>query len=168
MTNEQQILQLWRDPNFSGAYSGLANFQTCLQHEKNIEISRNNLLKIMMKDRNFLLEMRKIPKKIKRRSMNVHGVGIVWQADLAQLFEYNDFTGFLLCIDVYSRRIFCQKIKTKSKLQIQRAFQTIFKEASLRPEKLESDQGSEFVSNRQFFEKENIFLKVKTGANKAR
>ena len=166
--NAKKILELWRDPSFSGAYSGLQNFQTCLYHEKNIQVSRNDLLKILMTDRNYVLEMRKVPKKINRRPMNIHGVGQLWQADLAQLFEYNEFTGFLLCIDVYSRRLFCHKIKTKTKEEIQRAFKVIFRQANIRPEKLECDAGSEFVSNRSFFEEQKVYFKVKTGANKAR
>ena len=165
---EQQILSLWRDPNFSGAYSGLGNFQACLQHEKNIKVSSNDLLKIMSKDRNYVLEMRKIPKKIQRRPMNIHGYGSVWQADIAQLFEYDGYLYFLLCIDIYSRRIFCEKLKSKSKLEVRNAFQKIFYEANVRPEKLESDQGSEFVSNLSFFEQQKIYFKVKVGANKAR
>ncbi len=168
MLDETEILRLWRDPRFSGAYSGLDNFQTCLQHEKDIHISRNNLLKILMKDRNYVLEMRKVPRKLKRRPMNIHGVGRLWQADLGQLFEHNGYTGFLLCVDVYSRRLFCQKLKTKTKDEIQKAFKAIFVEAGLRPEKLETDQGAEFVTNRSFFEAQKIFFKVKTGANKAR
>ncbi len=165
---EAKILELWRDPSFSGAFSGLANFQTCLEHEKNIHISRNNLLKILKKDRDYVLEMRKVPKKIKRRSMNTHGYGSTWQCDLGQLFEHNEFTSFLLCIDIYSRRIFCRKLKTKSKLEVQKAFKSIFTEANIRPEKLESDKGSEFTSNKPFFKNQNIYFKVKGGANKAR
>ena len=168
MVDEKKILNLWRDPRFSGAYSGLDNFKTCLQHEQNIHISRNNLLKILMKDRNYVLEMRKVPRKIKRRGMNIHGYGQLWQADIGQLFDHNEYTGFLLCIDVYSRRLFCRKLKTKSKQEVQKAFQEIFKESGIKPEKLETDQGSEFVSNRSFFESQKIFFKVKTGANKAR
>ncbi len=159
MADEKNILQLWRNPLFSGAYSGLDNFRTCLKHEKNIDISRNNLLKILMKDRNYVLEMRKVPKKIKRRSMNLHGYGCLWQADVAQMFEHNHYTGFLLCIDVYSRRLFCHKLKSKSKKDIQNAFKDIFFLAQVRPEKLETDQGSEFVSNKPFFKEEKIFLK---------
>ncbi len=140
---EKKILELWRDPNFSGAYSGLANFQTCLEHEKNIKISRNDLLQILKRDRDYVLEMRKVPKIVSRRKMNIHGYGQLFQSDVAFLFEHNNFIGFLLCIDIYSRRIFCQKIKSKSKEEIQKAFKKIFDEAGVRPEKLETDQVSE-------------------------
>ncbi len=167
-TLSKKILKLWRDPNFSGAFSGLENFRTCLEHEKNIKVSRSTLLQILNQDRNYILEMRKVPKKIQRRPMNVHGVGILWQSDIGQLFEYDTYTAFLLCVDIYSRRIFCEKLKTKSKEEIQKAFKKIFNEASLRPERIETDQGSEFVSNQAFFEQEKIYFKVKTGANKAR
>ncbi len=102
---EQQILSLWRDPNFSGAYSGLGNFQACLQHEKNIKVSSNDLLKIMSKDRNYVLEMRKIPKKIQRRPMNIHGYGSVWQILLSYLSTMDIYTFYSVLIfiqDVYS------------------------------------------------------------------
>ncbi len=167
-SQEKLILKLWRDPNFSGAYSGLSNFQACLLNEKNIKVSRNDLLKMLSKDRNYVLEMRKIPKKIERRPMNAHGYGSVWQSDIAQLYEHDGYTAFLLCIDVYSRRIFCQKLKTKSRHEVETAFKKIFREAGIRPAKLESDQGSEFVSNASFFKQQNIFFKIKVGANKAR
>ena len=168
LSKQNEILELWRDPNFSGSYSGLANFQSCLQNEKNIYLSRNELLQILKKDRNYVLEMRKVPKVIERRGMNIHGYGNLFQADVGILFEHDNYIGFLLCIDVYSRRIFCEKLKSRTKEEVQKAFKNIFLEAAVKPEKIETDAGGEFVGNKLFFEKEKIFFKIKTGANKAR
>ncbi len=168
MEEENKIMQLWRNPNFSGSYSGLANFQTCLKNEKNIDISRNKLLTILNKDRDYALEMRKVTRKINRRPMNIHGYGNLFQADLGQLYTFSNFTYFLLCIDVYSRRIFCRKLMSKKANEVQKAFKSIFLEANVSPEKLETDQGPEFTSLKTFFASENIFFKIKIGANKAR
>ncbi len=165
---KEKIEELWRDPKFPGSFSGLENFRNSLKYEKNIIVSRKALYNILSKDRNYILEMRKVKKRFKRRAMNIHGFGILWQADLGQLFEYNNFVFFLLCIDVFSRRIFCRPLKSKRPKEVQEAFKAIFVEANIRPEKLETDAGVEFVNNKQFFEREKIFLKIKIGANKAR
>ncbi len=164
----EEIQKLWRDPKFPGSYSGLANFQAVLKLDKGINISKEKLYEILSKDRNYILEMRKVKKKFKRRPMNTHGYGILWQADLGQMYTFNGYTTFLLCIDIFSRRIFCRLLKSKQASEVERAFMSIFSAAKIKPEKIETDQGSEFRNNRGFFEKEKIFLKFKVGANKAR
>ena len=100
--------------------------------------------------------------------MNVHGFGVCWQADLGEMFPFEKFTRFLLCIDIFSRKIFCRRLKTKKAEEVEAAFMSIFNEANIIPEKLESDAGTEFQNTRGFFKKNNIFFKVKYGANKAR
>ncbi len=73
----EKIRKLWRDPKFHGAFSGIANFQAALKFEKNIDIPKSKLFHILKQDRNYVLEMRKIKKVIKRRTMNVHGYGVL-------------------------------------------------------------------------------------------
>ncbi len=165
--SEAAIRALWRNPKFSGSFSGLSNFSNALRVEKNIKIPRAKLLNIMQKDDDFLLETKVHRKDIPRRQMKVHGVGILWQADLAEMFHMANKTGFLLCIDVFSRAIFCSTLKNKSAEEVRKAFRVIFRQAGLKPEKLETDQGSEFRGNRRFFDEEKIFFKVKIGRNKA-
>ncbi len=168
MVNPDEIQRLWRDPKFSGSFSGISNFKTALQFEKNIVVSKKDIYDILKKDRNFLLEMRKIRKRIPRRSMNVHGYGILFQSDLGQLFPFNGYVYFLLCVDIFSRKLFCRPLKSKRAEEVEKAFKSIFIEANLKPQQLETDKGSEFHNNRNFFEKNNIYLKIKVGANKAR
>ncbi len=71
-----EIRRLWRDPKFSGSFSGLANFQLLLKLDKGIDISREKLFNILKEDRNYILEMRKIKKITTRRQMNIHGYGV--------------------------------------------------------------------------------------------
>ncbi len=166
--SSDKIRQLWRDPKFSGSFSGLVNFQTALKFEKNINISRKKLYDILSKDRNYLLEMRKIKKRIKRRPMNIHGYCVLWQCDIGQLFRHGEYSAFLLCVDVFSKRLFCRPLKSKKAENVEKAFTSIFLEAGMKPEKIETDQGSEFQNERQFFKKQKIFFKIKIGINKAR
>ncbi len=161
------IQDLWQDPSFSGSFSGINTFQSALAMEKKIKISKQKLFSILRKNRNFLAESKKRYKIIPRRKIIVHGIGQMWQADLAMLFPFNGFIGFLLCIDAFSRRIFCEPLKKKDKVSVETAFKKIFLAAQYRPAKLETDQGQEFLSNKKFFSKEGIFFKIKRGQNKA-
>ncbi len=163
----EEIKALWRDPSFCGSFSGINNFQACLQLEKGISVSKQKLFHILRQDNDFVLELKKIRKKFSRRHMNVHGVGQIWQADLAVMHAFNGFVGFLLCIDVFSHKIFCQPFKSKSQKAIQNCFKKIFSVAHLTPRKLETDQGQEFTANKGFFSERNIFFKIKVGYHKA-
>ena len=155
-------------PTFREVFPEYLIFNRLLNMKKNIVLSKNSIYDILKKDRNFLLEMRKIRKRVPRRSMNIHGYGLLWQADLGQLFRFEEFLYFLLCVDIFSRKIFCRPLKSKKASDVEKAFKSIFLEANIEPEKLETDKGTEFHNNRAFFDKHNIFLKVKVGANKAR
>ncbi len=163
----QTILSLWRDKDFSGSFAGLTTFGNALRTEKNINISNNSLLEILRSDEDFLIESRKIKKTFPRRKMNVHGLFSLWQADYAQMFPFDNYVGFLVCIDVFSRKIFCRCVRSKSAEEMKHAFKSIFEECHDSPDILESDQGGEFVGNRTFFKEEKIYFKIKTGRNKA-
>ncbi len=164
---KNKILQLWRTPSFSASFGGISNFQIALKLEKHIDISRKDLLDIMHSDPNFILETKKNKKNFLRRKMNVHGFCATWQADLGIMFPINNFIGFLLCIDIFSRRIFCKMIKSKKPKEIRKAFQKIFLLCQDKPDILETDRGVEFTNNENFFKEKNIFFKCKTGRNKA-
>ncbi len=164
---KEKIIKLWKTPSFSASYGGLSNFQLALKLEKHIEIPRTKLLEIMHSDPDFLIETNKIKKEFPRRKMNIHGFCSTWQADLAIMFPFNTFIGFLLCIDIFSRKLFCVAIKSKSVDIIKLAFQKIFLKCGDKPDVLESDRGTEFTGNKRFFRDKNIYFKIKTGKNKA-
>ena len=164
---KKEIRDLWRTPGFSGAFSGLTNFRTTLALNKNIHISRIKLFQIMQHDEDFILETKKKRKQIPRRPLTIHGFGNTWQADIAEMFPFEGYNSFLCCVDLFSRRIFCEVLKGKSAEEVKKAFKKTFQEAGVRPEKLETDRGSEFLGNRRFFRNQQIFFKIKVGKNKA-
>ncbi len=164
---KEKIINLWKTPSFSGSFGGLSNLQLALKVEKHIDIPRHQLLEIMHSDPNFVIESNKIKKEFPRRKMNIHGFCSTWQADVAIMFPIDAFIGFLLCIDIFSRRLFCVAIKSKSAATIRKAFNKIFLKCQDKPNVLETDRGSEFVGNKEFFKTKKIFFKFKTGKNKA-
>ncbi len=70
-------------------------------------------------------------------------------------------------MDIFSRNIYCRSLSSKRANEIKVTFRKIFKEAGIKPEKIESDRGSEFLGNQSFFKTEKIYFKTKVGANKA-
>ena len=164
-TLKNKIIKLWKTPSFSGSSSGLSTFQDALQ-EKGIKISYNKLYALMKDVPDYITSTRPI-RRYPRRKMQVHGYGDLWQADLAEMPHDGDFRYFLLCIDIFSRKLFCRSLKTKTSLEVRNAFESIFKEAKSVCSKLETDQGSEFKGNKKFFKEKKIYYRIKTGLNKA-
>ncbi len=165
--SDEEIRKLWRNPAFSGSYSGIRNFQAVLGLEKGVHKSKNDLFRILREDPQFVLEMKRVRKTFPRRKTMVHGVGRLWESDIAIMYDYESYIGFLICVDVFSRKIFCEKIKSKDAQTIRAAFKKIFAKAGLKPDILATDQGGEFLGNKLFFQKNNIYFKVKIGRQKA-
>jgi len=55
---DQDILNLWKDKEFSGSFRGVRTFQACLKTDKNIDISENRLYTILKKEPLFLTHQR--------------------------------------------------------------------------------------------------------------
>ncbi len=165
--SDEEIQKLWRNPKFSGSFSGVRNFQASLGLEKNIHLSISELFAILRKDPDFVAEMRQVRIRFPRRHVMVHGVGRLWQGDLGIMFQYEEYVGFLLCVDVFSRQIFCEPLKSKDAETVRLAFKKIFKRAGLKPNVLETDKGTEFTGNKKYFQTESIYFKVKIGRHKA-
>ena len=57
--SDAELIALWKNPKFSGSYSGITNFRAALAIEKNIHISKARLFNIFRKDPDLLLETKK-------------------------------------------------------------------------------------------------------------
>jgi hypothetical protein len=103
-----------------------------------------------------------------RRHYDLHSYGELVQADIAQMFEYNQFRYFLLLIDCFSSKIFVKCLKTKNSEEVAKAFSEIFDEFGAEIHVLETDRGKEFLgAAKRLFQKKKIFYKQKFGKNKA-
>ena len=162
---DEEVLQLWRNPEFSGAFTGLSTFKSALEYEKNIKISRKKLFDILRRDKNFLLETKKIQKVPVRRKTIQHGYGTKFEIDLGQMFEFEGYNYFLACIDVYSRRAFARALKTKTAKEVEDAFKSVCEEAQVIPDVVQTDQGKEFRP--EFFKQQGVYLKFKLPPQKA-
>ena len=113
-----------------------------MKAEKNIHISIRELRVLMRNHDTYLMHIQNRYKFPRRSYASVHGYGSVFQCDLAEMFPYEGFKYFLLVIDIFSRKIWCEAIKQKTAIIVRNAFDNILKRANCVPEKLESDKGN--------------------------
>ena len=97
--------------------------------------------------------------KFKRRKVLVFNIDDIWSADLkdmSSLSKYNKGYKFMLnVIDVFSKFVYSIPLKTKNSKEIIEAFEKIFGIDNRKPNKLWTDEGSEFT-NKNFRKLENL------------
>ena len=91
-------------------------------------------------------------KRFERLPTLASGLHTDWQADLAVL---NDLANenenncyILVCIDVFSRKLFTTPVKTKSSEDMIQGFERIFKQSKFIPWQICTDGGKEFTSHK--------------------
>ena len=165
--SDNKLLALWRDPSFSGSYTGIRTFKILLKTDLNIEVSENHLYKVIKNDPIFILHQRP-QRKIERRSYDVNNYGELVQADIGYMFAYNTFKYFLLLIDVFSSKFFTVSLKSRDSQSVAQAFVQIFKKFNAQRYEIQTDRGKEFLGPcKKLFTTEKILSKTKIGKNKA-
>jgi len=88
--------------------------------------------------------------KFKRRRVFVFNIDDIWSADLKDMQslakEHDGYKYLLNVIDLFSKTAYSIPLKSKSSEVIIDAFERLY--TNRRPNKLSTDQGSEFISNR--------------------
>ena len=89
-----------------------------------------------------------VRKKFKRRKYIVKGIDSLWQADLADfkaISKWNNGNNYVLVvIDVFSKYLWVQPVKTKTARDVLLAFKKILTGAQRKPESFMTDKGGEF------------------------
>ena len=87
--------------------------------------------------------------------------------DLAFMFASMGYKYFLLLIDVFSRHIYCEPLKRKTAPQVGIAIEKILAKMHAPNQKIQTDQGTEFIGNKALFKKYKIRFTTKHLTNKA-
>ena len=132
---------LWSDKHFVGSYSGANTFHKALQND-GYNISYPDVTKILHSIPDYVNRIRrqKIPNY---RPYRVDGYNLLWECDnaimpLTKGAKGARFLGFLLVIDVFSRKIWTRPWKTHNITNLSSKFLDIFEEnLNQKPEKLQ-------------------------------
>ena len=84
--SDEEILKLWRNPEFEGSYRGLKVFQTLLKTNLDIDVSEKRLYRIIKHDSIYLLH-KKPNRNITRRFYYVRYYGEVLQVGMLSLLK---------------------------------------------------------------------------------
>jgi len=107
---------------------------------------------------------RDITRKFTRQPVIVSGIDAQWQADLVimpEMAQYNDnYPNILTVIDVFSKFAWAIPLKTKFGIDVINAFEQIFRISGRKPEKLQTDKGTEFKNKefQTFLKQQNVIF----------
>ena len=71
---DEQILQLWQNPLFAGAFTGIRTFSLLLKTDLGHTISENRLRRILNREPTFVIHQRR-PRRFQRRKFYLSALG---------------------------------------------------------------------------------------------
>lgn len=149
--DERMLEKTYSDPSFPGSYGGIDSVYRSMGGK----ISKRKIEEWLRSKRAYTLH-KPARRNFIRNRVIVGGIDEQWQADLVDmgnLSEANDGYRYLLtCIDIFSKYAWVLPIKQKLGVKVIESFESIFQDR--KPQKLQTDQGSEFT-NKKF----QMFLK---------
>ena len=156
------IVSKWKDPEFRGCFTGVSTLTKILKKdfpEKNI--TKKQVVDALHTEPAFVNRIHN-KRKFKRRPYDVKDCFDTWSMDLAFMKSVRLFIGFLLCVDIGSRRLYARLITNKRAATMKKVIKQIFDEdcEGFKPTKVITDAGTEFTSLKGFFKKEGIYLKI--------
>lgn len=166
MLSNEEILELYRNPNFGGSFSGVRVFRDYIFAEKNELVSLKRLYDVLKTDRNYLMHMKPV-RSFPRRPYHVNGFGDIVQMDLMEMPNFDGYRYALILVDVFSRHLYAVPLKQKTGAEVGAGFEQLYKEFQSPISKLESDKGQEFLSNKKLFQKLGIYFHTKGQTHKA-
>jgi len=90
-----------------------------------------------------------IRRKFSKRQVKVNGVDAIWAADLVDMQSFSrqnkGYKHILMIIDVFSKYGWAIPLKTKTGVEVSKAFKTIWLDVA--PQKLWTDDGTEFINS---------------------
>ena len=157
---EEKIKALYTDPNLPGSFGGIESlYRSC--RDNGLHVTRNDVKNVLKKEKLYTL-YRSRRTHYSRNPTFVNDIDAQWQADLADMQKVsrqnNGFNYILVCIDCFSKHVWCIPVKKKDTTNMVIAFTKLFEQAKPRiPIRIQTDKGKEFL-NKQLQE---LFKKFK-------
>jgi hypothetical protein len=141
------IEQTYVTPAEPGSYSGIEKLHHSIAKHKNIHVPRHEIQKWLKGNDTYTIH--KVARKNFKRNPIIAGhIDEQWQGDLAEmgnLATWNDGVRYLLClIDVVSKYAWVEPLKSKHGPSVLNGFKRVWERTDRRPEKLQTDDGTEF------------------------
>lgn len=149
-TWEQILNDIYYTPGKSGSFYSSQKLQQILKKKFGRRVKEKNIQKWL--ESQYVYTIHRSRQKIfpRNKTLAFH-IDHNWQADIGFFISLKSknkgYTCFLLAIDIVSRFVWAEPMKTKKGPETAKAFETILKRSFPRcPEKLQTDGGSEFFN----------------------
>jgi hypothetical protein len=169
MSKHEEVLEeIYSTPGEAGSFTSLSKIKRAAKDNKNKDLSCTQI-RDWLKKKETYTKYRISRKNFKRNQIISPYIDAQWQGDLAEmgnLSAYNNGVRYLLVlIDVVSKHMWVEPLKSKHGPSVVKAFENIFARTSRRPEKLQTDDGKEFLYQglQKFLKEQKImFFTVKS------
>ena len=144
----------------AAAFAGPEKLKTVLK-QNGYNVSLNEVQK-WLQDQDAYSLMKPAIYRFKRQRIVSAGIDYLWDGDLADVSNIKSvnegYSFLLILIDVFSRFLWIEPIKTKSQNDMKAGFESILSRTTRQPRKLRTDNGKEFTSRamKQYFKSKNI------------
>jgi len=148
MKDEDYLASIYYDPKHPGSYSGPTKLLQVVRQEGKHKIGLGRIKKWLSAQETYTLH-RSVQHKIKRNKVIVEGLDDQWDMDLmdmTSIAKYNqDYKFVLLAIDIFSRYVWVEALKTKQAKDVLDGLKIIFEKGRI-PFKIRTDKGGEFTN----------------------
>lgn len=162
MSWENRVRKLYSTPGESSAFSSVSKLHRILK-EEGYTATRTQLQNWINKQHSYVIHRHRVA-KFKRNPVIARYPDHNWQADILFLDDIKTFNNnkpcILLCVDVVSRYVWAEAMRSKKGTDTTKAFHSILSKSKRCPEKLQTDKGNEFYNKnfKALLKKYNIRL----------
>ena len=147
-SNSKKLEKIYFDPKSPGSFGSVKKLYS-IAKKMMPDLSYKDVEKWMYDQDSYTL-FRQVNKKFPRLPILVDKVDEQWQADLMDMSwvarENENNKYILVIIDCLSRYAWAIPVKDKSAKTMIESFKSVFQNSGRKPDKLQTDQGKEFVN----------------------
>ena len=116
----------WKDPSFRGCFTGASTLYNILQQDfPTKKFTKKEVKQALLSQPDFVTRITE-KKKFQRRSYTIQNSFDTWSLDIAFMKKVRTFIGFLVCVDVGSRKIYTRLITNKRAATVKKKLLEIF------------------------------------------
>lgn len=127
---------------------GFGGLQALQRYGRKFGISPSDTQKWLLKQKHYR-KFQPVRRSFRRKQTFVNGLDEQWQGDLADMQKWSKqnrgYRYILFCIDILSRYVFAEPLKSKDYVDVIRGFKSILDKSGRKPFRLQTDQGTEFL-----------------------
>ena len=143
---KEYLASIYFDPSHPGSFAGPEKLYKAVKSEGTFKIGQHRIRKWLQDQESYSLT-KGARRRFPRSRVVVEGLDSMWDADLmdmASLAKYNDgYKYVLVCLDVFSRYLWCVPLRTKTGGEVTEAFRSVLS-GDRKPEVIRTDKGREF------------------------